>query len=81
MYLKFENFETMQKWAESKQYKRNARVIGLDRCLFGRPSYFFVANDPVHDLADGQMVIHKGLLTDEEKDSLVTLEEIKKDER
>ena len=81
MYLKFENFEAMQKWAESKQYKSNARVIGVDRCLFGSPSYFFVADDPVHNLADGEMVIHKGLLTDEEKNSLVTLEEIKKDEQ
>ena len=78
MYLEFENFEAMQEWAESKQYKSNARVMGVDRCLFGSTTtYFFVANDPVYNLDDGEMVIHKGLLTDEEKDSLVTLEEIK----
>ena len=82
MYLEFENFKAMQEWILSKLFRGTARPIGLDRCLFGATTtYFFVDKNPVHNLDDGQMNIHEGLLTDEEKDSLVTLEEITKDER
>ena len=82
MYLKFENLEAMQEWILTKLFKKTAHPIGLDRCLFGATTtYFFVDEKPVHNLDDGKMNIHEGLLTDEEKNSLVTLEQITKDER
>ena len=76
MYLKFKNLEAMKAWAETKTFKKNATIKDIDLCLFGSPSYFFVAAAPTHNLDDGEMNIHVDLLTYEEKEELLTLEEI-----